>query len=304
MKFLFTIFFALCSCAFAQDNQRGITLAEYTKVKTVVLKNVEKKTYIREQGFIFDRPEESLFSFNLNDGIERKIYLYHIMDGISSKNIGSLAIFTMQGKQINLVIPNKIASNDVWTQYLNDLKTSNKAADGLAVCIAFMFSKGVTEITKDSTLEETNDLCFPTETFINLADGNEKPIAEVKIGDSVTGIVPGKVVQVDFHEGTFHLNRILVRPNGQAWVSTHLKDGLIALEATQNHPVLTLMGKRTVGQLKKGDWLFVRDAVSGRYLTAEIAKIEINARTVSQVFNLKTEGGTYEAESIIVLDKN
>lgn len=304
MKFLFTIFFALCSCAFAQDNQRGITLAEYTKVKTVVLKNVEKKTYIREQGFIFDRPEESLFSFNLNDGIERKIYLYHIMDGISSKNIGSLAVFTMQGKQINLAIPNKLAPNDVWTQYLNDLKASNKAADGLAVCIAFMFSKGVTEITKDSTLEETNDLCFPTETFINLADGNEKPIAEVKIGDSVTGIVPGKVVQVDFHEGTFHLNRILVRPNGQAWVSTHLKDGLIALEATQNHPVLTLMGKRTVGQLKKGDWLFVRDAVSGRYLTAEIAKIEINARTVSQVFNLKTEGGTYEAESIIVLDKN
>lgn len=304
MKFLFTIFFALCSCAFAQDNQRGITLAEYTKVKTVVLKNVEKKTYIREQGFIFDRPEESLFSFNLNDGIERKIYLYQIMDGSSTKNIGSLAVFTMQGKQISLAIPNKLAPNDVWTQYLNDLKASNKAADGLAVCIAFMFSKGVTEITKDSTLQETNDLCFPTETFINLADGNEKPIAEVKIGDSVTGIVPGKVVQVDFHEGTFHLNRILVRPNGQAWVSTHLKGGLIALEATQNHPVLTLMGKRTVGQLKKGDWLFVRDAVSGRYLTAEIAKIEINARTVSQVFNLKTEGGTYEAESIIVLDKN
>ena len=304
MKSLFTIFFALCSCAFAQDNQRGITLAEYTKVKTVVLKNVEKKTYIREQGFIFDRPEENLFSFNLNDGIERKVYLYQIIDGTSTKNIGSLAVFTMQGKQINLAIPNKLAPNEVWTQYLNDLKTSNKAADGLAVCIAFILSKGVTDITKDSTLEETNDLCFPTETFINLADGNEKPIAEVKIGDSVTGIVPRKVVRVDVHEGTFQLNRILVRPNGQAWVSTHLKGGLIALEATQNHPVLTLMGKRTVGQLKKGDWLFVRDAVSGRYLTAEIAKIEINARTVSQVFNLKTEGGTYEAESIIVLDKN
>jgi hypothetical protein len=304
MKSLFTIFFALCSCAFAQDNQRGITLAEYTKVKTVVLKNVEKKTYIREQGFIFDRPEENLFSFNLNDGIERKVYLYQIIDGTSTKNIGSLAVFTMQGKQINLAIPNKLAPNEVWTQYLNDLKTSNKAADGLAVCIAFILSKGVTDITKDSTLEETNDLCFPTETFINLADGNEKPIAEVKIGDSVTGIVPGKVVRVDVHEGTFQLNRILVRPNGQAWVSTHLKGGLIALEATQNHPVLTLMGKRTVGQLKKGDWLFVRDAVSGRYLTAEIAKIEINARTVSQVFSLKTEGGTYEAESMIVLDKN
>lgn len=304
MKFLLIALWAVCTCAFAQDNQRGITLAEYAKVKTVVLKNVEKKTYIREQGFIFDRPEEKGFSFNLNDGIERKIYLYHIMEGATTKNIGSLAVFTMQGKQISLTIPNKLASNDVWTQYLNDLKTGNKTADGLAVCVAFILSQGKTEVIKDSTTEDTNDVCFPAETFINLIDGSEKAIAEVKIGDTVTGIHNSKVVRVDFHEGNFQLNRILVRPNGQAWVSTHLKGGLIALEATQNHPVLTLTGKKPVGQLKKGDWLFVRDAVSGRYLIAEIAEIEVNARTVSQVFNLKTEGGTYEAESIVVLDKN
>lgn len=304
MKFLLIALWAVCTCAFAQDNQRGITLAEYAKVKAIVLKNVEKKTYIRDQGFIFDRPEEKPYSFNLSDGIERKIYLYQVMDGASAKNIGSFAVFTMQGKQINVAIPNKLASNDVWLQYLNDLKTNNKTADGLAVCVAFMVSQGLTETKKDSTTEDTNDVCFPVETFINLANGSEKPIAEVKIGDTLTGIRAGKVIRVDFHEGAFQLNRILIRPNGQAWVSTHLKGGLIALEATQNHPVLTLAGTKTVGQLKKGDWLFVRDAVSGRYLTAEIAEIEINARTVSQVINLKTEGGTYEAESIVVLDKN
>jgi hypothetical protein len=65
-----------------------------------------------------------------------------------------------------------------------------------------------------------------------------------------------------------------------------------------------LTGKKAAGQLQKGDWLFVRDAVSGRYLTAEITTIEVNARTVSQVVNLKTDSGAYEAESIVVLDKN
>ncbi|MEI7583007.1 Hint domain-containing protein [Runella sp.] len=304
MKFLLIALWAVCTCAKAQVNQRGITLAEYSKVKTVILKNVEKKTYIRDQGFIFDRPEEKPYSFNLNDGIERKIYLYHIMDGASAVSIGSFAVFAMQGRQINMAIPNKLAPNDVWVQYLNDLKAGNKTADGLAVCVAFLLAQGKTEIKKDSTTEDTNDVCFPAETFINLTDGSEKAIAKVKVGDTVTGIREGKVVRVDFHEGNFQLNRILVRPNGQAWVSTHLKGGLIALEATPNHPILTLTGKQPVGQLKKGDWLFVRDAVSGRYLTAEIAEIEVNARTVSQVFNLKTEGGTYEAESIVVLDKN
>lgn len=304
MKFLLIALWAVCTCAFAQVNQRGITLAEYAKVKTVVLKNVEKKTYIRDQGFIFDRPEEKGFSFNLNDGIERKIYLYHIMEGAGTATIGSLAVFTMQGKQINVTIPNKSAPNDVWTQYLTDLKAANKNADGLAVCVAFLLAQGKTEITKDSTTEDTNDVCFPAETFINLTDGSEKAIAKVKVGDFVTGISARKVVRVDFHEGSFQLTRILVRPNGQAWVSTHLKGGLIALEATPNHPILTLTGKKSISQLKKGDWLFVRDAVSGRYLTAEIADIEVNARTVSQVFNLTTEGGTYEAESISVLDKN
>jgi hypothetical protein len=274
----------------------------------MTIKNVEKKTYVREQGFIFDRPEDTPFyPFNLSDGIERKIYLYQILEGASQKSIGSLAVFTMQGKQINLLIPNKLAPSEVWTQYLSDLKNNNKAANGFAVCVAHLLSQLGVENTKESpseAVEDPNDLCFPAETFINLADGSEKPIAEVKIGDTLTGISSGKVVRVDFHEGSFKLSRILVRPNGQAWVSTHLKGGLIALEATPNHPILTLLGKRKVQELKKGDWLFVRDAVSGRYLTAEIMTIEQNARTVSQVFNLVTESGTYEAESVVVMDKN
>lgn len=219
MKFLLIALCAVCTCAFAQDNQRGITLTEYAKIKAIVLKNVEKKTYIREQGFLFDRPEEKPYYFNLSDSIERKIYLYQIMDGASTKNIDSLAVFTMQGKQINVAIPNKLASNDVWMQYLRDLKAGNKTADGLAVCVAFMLSQGIAVAVKDTTSEETkdpNDFCFPIETFINLADGSEKSIAEIKIGDTVTGIRAGKVIRVDFHEGSFQLNRILICPNGQA----------------------------------------------------------------------------------------
>jgi hypothetical protein len=195
----------------------------------------------------------------------------------------------------------------VWTQYLEDLKSNSKVADGFAICVAYMLSQIGSEAQKGSTTEETkdpNDFCFPADIFVNLANGTEKTIAEIKIGDTVAGTPNSKVTGVDFHEGSFKLTRILVKPNGQAWVSTHIKDGLIALEATENHPLLTLTGKKQVKVLQKGDWLFVRDAVSGRYITAEIVALLPNSRTVTQVFNLKTESGMYETESIVVFDKH
>ena len=308
MKFFIILLTAVCTGVYAQDNQRGFTLAEYASVKTMTFKNIEKNTYVRDKNFVFDRPEDKPFyAFNLNDGIERKIFLYKIKDGSSSKNVGSLAVFSLKGKLTNLVIPNLLAPKEVWTQYLEDLKNNSKVADGFAICVAYMLSQLGSEVEKPSSTQEEkdpNDFCFPADIFVSLANGTEKKITEIKIGDTVAGTPNSKVTAVDSHTGTFKLHRILVRPNGQAWVSTHVKDGLITLEATQNHPVLTLTGKKRVKALQKGDWLFVRDAVSGRYITAEIVALVPNARTVSQVFNLKTESGMYETESIVVFDKH
>jgi hypothetical protein len=293
---------------YAQDNQRGFTLAEYASVKTMTFKNIEKNTYVREKEFVFDRPDDKPFyDFNLNDGVDRKIFLYSIQEGSSSKNLGSLAVFSMKGKLTNLVIPNSLASKEVWTQYLEDLKNNSKTTDGFAICVAYMLSQLGSGAEKATAVEETkdpNDFCFPADIFVNLANGVEKNITEIKIGDTVAGLPNNEVTRIDFHQGFFKLHRILVRPNGQAWVSTHVKDGLIALEATENHPILTLTGKKQVKTLQKGDWLFVHDAVSGRFVTAEIVTLVPNARTVSQVFNLKTKSGMYEAESIVVFDKH
>lgn len=308
MKFILIVCFAACTSVYAQNTMRTITFEEYAKVKAIPLKSIEKHTYIREKGYTFDRPEgeAGLFTFNLNDGIERKIYLYTVSEGAAMNTIGNVAVFTALGKQVKLYIPNKLAPKEVWNQYLIDLKTGNKTVDGFAVCVAYMLSQLTTENSADSSAGEKdpNDFCFPAEAFVNLADGSEKHFVDIRRGDMLTGIYSGKVINLVKHEGTFLLTRLLIRPHGQAWVSSKVRDGLIALEATDTHPLLTLTGRKKLNQLHVGDWVFVRDAVSGRFVTAEIAAIQKAARTVSEVYNLHTESGTYEVESIVALDKN
>ncbi|MCP1384660.1 Hint domain-containing protein [Runella salmonicolor] len=309
MKSIIILFLAACTSVLAQNNMRAITLDEYAKVKALSLKSVEKHTYIREKGYVFDRPEgaDGLFEFNLNDGIERKIYLYKISEGTAMNGIGTLAVFSTQGKQIKLYIPNQLAPKEVWNQYMSDLKVGNTMANGFAVCVAYMLSQLKTESAPDSTsaeVKDPNDFCFPAETFVNLADGSEKPISSITEGEMLSGIFQGKVKQIEIHEGRFTLTRLLIKPHGQAWVSAKVRDGLIALEATATHPLLTLTGRKKINQLQVGDWVFVRDAVSGRFVTAEISVIQHAVRTVTHVYNLRTESGTYETESIIALDKN
>lgn len=309
MKSIIFLFLAACTSVLAQSNMRAITLDEYAKVKDLSLKSVEKHTYIREKGYVFDRPEgaNGLFEFNLNDGIERKIYLYKISEGAVMNGIGTLAVFSAQGKQIKLYIPNQLAPKEVWNQYMSDLKVGNTMANGFAVCIAYMLSQLKTESAPDSNsaeVKDPNDFCFPAETFVNLADGSEKPISSITEGEMLSGIFQGKVTQIEIHKGRFTLTRLLIKPHGQAWVSAKVRDGLIALEATAAHPLLTLTGRKKINQLQVGDWVFVRDAVSGRFVTAEISVIQHAVRTVTHVYNLRTESGTYETESIIALDKN
>lgn len=307
MKFIFILCCTLCLSAYGQESKRALTLGEYDQIKSVSLKNVDKKTSIREKGFLFSRPSTNgVFSVPLNDGSERKIFLYKISEGTTPQGLGLLAVFSAPNKQIQQCIPNTLAPKEVWAKYVEDLKNNNKTTDGFAVCMAYVLSQLGPDLAPESTKEEEdpNDFCFPAELFVNLADGTEKSIASIQVGDIVSGLKEGKVTQVKKHQGTFSLTRLLIKPNSQAWVSRKVQNGLIALEVTPNHPILTLLGKAYVDQLKRKDWVFVHDVVSGRYVTAEIVDIQQNARTVPEVYSLTTEHGTYDVEGIVVLDKH
>jgi len=298
---LFTLLFIAVSWATFAQQQQEMSLAVYEKANAVKTHRGFSKSLFRYQGLTFLASDAPL-SFQLNDGLERKVTFFDILENPNAGTFGRLAVYSTPNRQVTVVIPTEQSPKAVKDKYAEDLKAKCLANDGLGVCVAFAFSQ--TNPVQTAIAFESQEFCFPAETFVNLVDGTEARISTIKIGDEITGLRANRVENIIVHEGTFSLTRLLVRSNSQAWVSTRNDSGLLSLEVTPNHPVLTLFGKKRVEELRKGDWLFVRDAVSGRYLTAELTGIAPHSRTVSKVYHLQTNSGTYEAENIVVLNKH
>ena len=301
MRFIPFVLVAVSWATFAQERQSGMTLAEFDKAKAVEIRSGSPKKHFRSHGLSYRQHETSL-SFQFSDGVENKVSFYDISERSDQSILGRLVVYSSQNRLETLVLPNETSHKAVKEHFVADLKAKSLTNDGLGICVAFALSQ--TQPRSSTALAHPQEFCFPAETFVNLVDGTEKKISGIQAGDEITGIRANRVEKVIVNEGVFSLTRLLVRPNGQAWVSTRNESGLLSLEVTPNHPVLTLLGKKRVEDLHAGDWLFVRDAVTGRYLTAELTSIAPAFRTVDKVYHLQTEGGTYEAENIVVLNKH
>jgi hypothetical protein len=294
----------------AQDAKRGITATEFASVKAVTFKNIEKDSYLKTGGLVFDRNDEKPpYVFKFSDGIERRIYLFNVFAAEGMKSVGTLAVFytPKDGKMHKVCIPNSDADKAIWGQYIDDLKDAAKAADGFAVCLAFTLSKESSGPVKGgeqaSADKDHNEFCFPADAHVLMADGTEKQIDQIKAGEIVAGLGNNTVKAVEAHKGQFSLTKVMVLPHAQVWASRVLASGLIELEGTANHPVLTLTGRKTIGTLAKGDIIFVEDAATQTYQMATVTVIQKESRVVNQVFNLVTEGGIYEVNNTLVLDK-
>ncbi|WP_266368792.1 Hint domain-containing protein [Tellurirhabdus rosea] len=309
-KILFAAMFALASLiATAQEAKRGITAAEYALAKAVTFKNVEKDTYVKANGLLFDRDDEKApYVFKFSDGIERRVYFFSLYEAQSMKSLGQLAVFytPKDGKMQKVCVPNAEADRAVWGQYIDDLKDANKAADGFAVCLAFALSKessGPVKTDGATAEKDHNEFCFAGSSYVLMADGTEKPIGQVKVGEQVGGLKSETVLAVNAHQGSFTLTRILLEPAQQLWASHVTSSGHVELEATANHPILTAKGRVAAGDLRKGDVVFVEDAATGSYRMATVVFVQDAARVVNQVYSLTTSGGAYVVDGAVVLDK-
>lgn len=309
-KILLFITLLLHFAAFAQDETRGITAAEFAAAKAITIKNLEKDSYFKSGSLVLDRNEEQPpYVFKFSDGIERRIYLYKLFESESMKQLGSLAVYhtPKDGKTLTVCIPNNQADKAIWGQYIDDLKDHAKVADGFAVCMAFMLSKentGKGKAAEGTTAQaDHNEFCFPADAYVLMQDGTEKRIDQVRVGEYVGGTQANRVRRVTQHKGQFAITSVLVEPFQAVWASTRNSVGLVELEATGNHPVLTLTGRRNLRDLQTGDVVFVQDAARQQYQLAQVKRVLPNTRTVSSVYNLETGKGLYEVNGVLVLNK-
>ena len=306
---------------------RALTIDEYQKVKMFKIKDLEGDTYVKFEGsYVLDRyvtgdaQIQPPYVFKYSDGVERRVYLYNLLDNRTKKQLGAVALYTTpaDGKTINLCIPNAASDKTVWTAYIDDLKLHGEREKGFLSATSYVLSREMSALLANgsghgpSTGAKTDyDVCFPAGTAITLADGSQTPIERVRAGDRVRAYHPtdraafAEVEQVQQHAGKgYLLSRVLLIAADELTASTAPATlTVLTLEATPNHPVLTTGGRRALGQLRPGDVLFYHDGASGGFREMKVQENRSGWRTVQRVYSLKTTSKNYLAGGAVVLDK-
>lgn len=157
--------------------------------------------------------------------------------------------------------------------------------------------------------------CFPAGSYVTMADGNRKKIEDIKSGDVVLDLnntplppyTPSRrsvaiVEAVQVHEGNFNIKKVYFNmPNGVDFASNlHLKN-TVSLSATLNHPLYINGEKKPFNDIKIGDEIL--QIVNNKIVKVKVAFVENELKTVSKVYNLKTNGKGYFVNGYGVLVK-
>lgn len=311
--------------SFAQesaDEITGLTVAQYDKAKTFKINDLEKDTYVKfENAYVLDRYQmKPPYVFKYSDGIERKIYLYNLLDNKTKKAIGTVALYHSGGKTVNVCIPNATADKAVWAKYIDDLKEYSEKEKGMLSALSFTLSKEMSWLMASadgkapaaSSATTDYDVCFPADALVTLADGTEKKIADVQVGDQVAAYNPktGKlentqVEGVDIHQRKSYdvTTALLIREESPTASLKSNVTEMISLEATANHPVWTASGQKALKEIKPGETLYGLNVAINQFEKYKVYQIIPANRTVTSVYSLQTGSANYVVNRTVVLEK-
>jgi hypothetical protein len=321
------LFSGITSSVVAQDKTRGLTLEEYKKVKSFGIGDLETETYVKfENAFVLDRYEmRPPYVFKYSDGIERKIYLYRLLDNKTKASLGMVVVYFTPGdnKKINVCIPNPQADKAVWVQYIDDLKEYNQLEKGFGSAFSYVTSREMAALagggagTTASTGSKTDfDVCFPAFAVVTMADGRLLPISQVKAGDKVASYntetrtcETATVQEVEVHDQQLYgiTTVFLSRVELFASLSSDQRGHSHILEATPNHPVWTQNGRKPVGNLALGEVLTGRNS-DGTFAQWQVMGMSNQAAGgaayfTDKVYNLVTSKPAYLVNQMVVYTK-
>src|SRR5438105_3822045 len=159
-----------------------------------------------------------------------------------------------------------------------------------------------------------NDICFPGNEEISLANGNKKLLKEIQPGDEIVTVDPVT------HQSTLVTVKQLIAHEAKNYAITHLL--LIAekeqvtkkgyeiqlhsreLEATPNHPMMTKTGIKNMGSLNEGDNILCLNNETGQYETFTVWSKTEHAQGVQKVYNINADSGsTFIVNGVLVMQK-
>lgn len=308
-------------------NPRPLTLAEYDKVKTFAIADMDKDSYVKfENIYILDRYEaRKPYFITGDDGLKKRIDLYKLIAKEGMQEIGLMVFYTNEkGKVYKALVPDFTADAKVWDKYFQDIDNINKEEKNFVLKLSYILSKELSfqqykvlnggKDMKEEGATYGNDICFPGTEVVQMANGAKKLLKEVKTGDEVITVDPAthqaatvKVKELAVHEAkNYAITRLtLVSAQTQttpAGVEVKLSGKL--LQATPNHPMMTKDGNRKIGDINEGQEVLCLNEKTGKYEGFTVLQKTEKTGGVQKVYNMVADGGsTFLMNGVVVMQK-
>jgi hypothetical protein len=305
----------------AQDSTGGkaLTMAEYDKVKTFSPGDLDKDSYVKfENTYILDRNDFGKpYFITGDDGLKKRIDLYKLIRKEGRAELGTVIFYTTEGgKRYMACLPGFKADGKVWEKYFEDIHAIDREEKNFVLKLSYVLSRelgfqlyraaaaGGGPGREREAGTYGNDICFPGDMQVSMADGSKRTLREVKAGDAVVTVDPatGQATAVTVKELTVHeeknyaITRLLLVSVREAGREVRLSSRL--LQATPNHPMMTLQGEKRMGELEAGDKVLSPDGIF------TVWDKEERAGGMQRVYNIVAGGGTtFIMNGVLVLQK-
>lgn len=327
-----TLTFLLASSFYLAQAQtkvtpRPLTMAEYDKAKTFAIADMDKDSYVKfENSYILDRYEaRKPYFITGDDGLKKRIDLYKLIAKEGMQEIGLMVFYTNEkGKVYKAMVPDFTADSKVWEKYFLDIDNINKEEKNFVLKLSYILSKELSfqqykvlnggKDMKEEGATYGNDICFPGDEVVQMANGATKLLKEVKSGDEVITVDPithqsaiVKVKELTVHAAKNYAITQLTLVSTQTQntlAGTEVKLSGKLLQATPNHPMMTKQGNLKIGEVAEGQEVLCLNEKTGKYEAFTVLQKTEKAGGVQKVYNMVADGGsTFLMNGVMVMQK-
>lgn len=306
---------------------KGITIEEYQKAKTFIIKDLDNETYAKfdSNHYVAERYEDRKpFYITGDDGMKKRIDLFSLSKKADGQQLGTLIYYTTEkGKLYTACLPNSFANAKVWDAYFTDIHAIDKVEQFFVLKLSYVLSEEFSYQQYKASLKGKepsraeagtygNDICFPGSDLVAMADGSTKILKDIKTGD--------KIVTIDTATNNTATTTVtkLVAHTAKNYAITTLtligatigKDkfdihfSVQQVQATPNHPIATKTGIKKMGEVLEGEQVLCKNKQTGNYQTFTVCDKSEKAGGIQPVYNMQTAGGnTFLMNGVMVMQK-
>jgi hypothetical protein len=167
---------------------------------------------------------------------------------------------------------------------------------------------------KDEAATYGNDICFPGDEVVTMANGAKKALKDVKSGDEVITVDPAtnKPSAIKVKELTVHVAKnyaltqlvLVSAKESNTATSINVEMAVKVLSATPNHPMLTAQGNCKIGDITLGQQVLCLNDKTGKYETYTVLQKTEHGGGVQNVYNIVADSGsTLLLNGVMVMQK-